>query len=159
MRLCDFSTSYPGTTPDPKHKLPFLNATALPSGPDPRRMCRWRPSGCPVWSGCVGLWELMEPSELSWDTQLWEWGKARGQAAKPGRKLPWPSGWERLPSWSGGKLGQSFFLHLHMGAVWARLFCIKVLGTVLDLEGYRVESRDSACQVWPGARLHPSETS
>lgn len=40
----------------------------------------------------------------------------------------------------------------------ARLFCIKVLGTVLYLEGYRAESLDSDYQVWPGALLHALET-
>lgn len=64
-------------------------------------MCKWRQSECPVWSGCVGLWEQMELAELSWDTQLWEWGKARGQAAKPGEEAS-------LAFW----LGEASFLEL-----------------------------------------------
>lgn len=70
-----------------------------------------------MWSGCVGLWELMDLAELSWDLQLWEWKKARSQAAKPGEEASLAFWLERLPSWSWCKLGQSFFLHLYVGAI------------------------------------------
>lgn len=53
------------------------------------------------WVSYVGLWELMELAELSWDTRLWEWGEARGQGAKPEEEI-------YLAFW----LGEASFLKL-----------------------------------------------
>lgn len=156
--LFDFSTSYPGTTPDPKHKLPFLNCYCLAFRSRPQEDVQVEAE----WVSCmVWLCRLVETDGAS-RALLGYAALGMGESQRPGsqarEEAPWPSAWERLPSWSCCELGQSFLLHLHMGAVWARLFCIRVLGTVLYLEGYRVESLDTACQVWPGARLHPPET-